>query len=633
MRITQAPLLLLLLLSAVARADERILSYDSDITVQTDATMTVTETIRVRAARTNIKRGIYREFPTLYEDRLGNRYRVGFEVLTITRDGHPEPYHTQKRDNGIRIYIGQKEVLLRPGEYRYAITYRTNRQLGFFADHDELYWNVTGNDWAFPIDQVSAHVHLPQSIPLSAVVLEAYTGAFGSKGADYVAEVSSDGVISFRTTRGLPRKHGLTIVVQWPKGHVVEPTLSDELVYLARDNRGLAVIAVGTGVLLAYYLLAWLKVGRDPPAGVIVPRYVPPKGFSPASMRFVRRMGYDHKTLATALVNLAVKGLLRIEEHEGKYTLTKTDKHGVEMAPGEQALLKRLFPHQRVIALVRSNHATIGAALEAHKSSLKRNYEKLYFLSNSGYLLLGMVISVAALIAGMVVAPARGETFAAAFMIVWLSVWTVAVVALVGSAVGAWRHVAANGVGKALQTTLFAIPFVFFEGMGLWMLSQTNGISVGGALIGLVAINLIFYQLLKAPTRAGRKLLDKIDGFRNYLEVAEGEQLKSRQLPQKTLDLFEIYLPYALALDVEQRWAEKFADVFAQIGGQQGAGYQPAWYQHSHDYTSMSDLTSSLGGALGSAISSSSHAPGSSSGGGGGGSSGGGGGGGGGGGW
>lgn len=631
MRLARVLPLLLWLLSVAALADERILSYDSDITVHRDATMTVTETILVRAEGRNIKRGIYRDFPTLYHDRVGNRYRVGFDVLAISRDGHPEPYHTQSRSNGVRIYIGEKGVLLRPGEHTYAITYKTNRQLGFFAGHDELYWNVTGNDWVFPIDQANARVHLPESIPFSQIALEAYTGAFGAKGTNYTAEVASDGVIRFRTSRGLPRKHGLTIVVQWPKGYVAEPTLSDKLTYLARDNRELAVIAVGAGVVLAYYLLTWLKVGRDPPAGVIVPRYVPPEGFSPASMRFVQRMGYDHKTLATALVNLAVKGLLRIDERDGKYTVTKTDRSGVEMAAGEQALVKKLFRNGGTINLVQSNHGTIRAALAAHKNSLRRNYERLYFLTNSGYLAPGIAISIVALIAGMLAA--RGETFAAAFMIIWLTVWTVAVVALLSAAVNGWRHVAAYGLAPALRATFFAAPFVFFEAMGLWMLSQTTGIGIGTALIVLVIINLIFYQLLKAPTRAGRRLLDKIQGFRNYLEIAEGEQLKSRRLPQKNLDLFEIYLPYALALDVEQQWAEKFADVFAQIDRQQAHGYRPTWYRHSHDYRSMSQLTSSLGSALGGAISSSSHAPGSSSGGGGGGSSGGGGGGGGGGGW
>ncbi len=633
MTVLRTWLLVLGLAANAVAADERILAYESDIEVHADATMTVMETIRVRAEGNKIKRGIYRDFPTLYKDRFGNQYRVGFEILAVTRDGQLEPYHTKPRSNGVRIYMGDKHVFLRRGEYTYAITYRTNRQLGFFADHDELYWNVTGNDWDFPIDNARARVHLPTSIPLSAIALEAYTGRFGAKGVDYDAKIDVDGNAYFEVTRPLGRQEGLTIVVMWPKGHVAESTLTDELGHLFSDNRHLAVIAAGMALLLAYYLLVWVKVGKDPEAGVIMAQYTAPKGFSPASMRFVRRMGYDHKTFAAAIVNLAAKGFLTIAEDGGTYTLEKTGKNPVEMAPGEQALVKKLFSGRNMIELVSANHAPIGRALEAHKKSLKRNYEKIYFLSNSAYLLPGVLISIGALIAGILALRSGREGFTALFLTVWLSVWTIAVVGLVTAAARSWRNVAAGGVGKALAATLFAIPFVFFEGMGLWMFAEVTAISLGVALILLVLVNMLFYQLLKAPTRVGRKLLDKIEGFRHYLEVAEGEQLKSRSLPRKTLDLFEIYLPYALALDVEQQWTEQFADVFAEIGKAQGRRYHPSWYRSSHGYSRIADMSASLGNALGSAISSSSRAPGSASGGGGGGSSGGGGGGGGGGGW
>jgi uncharacterized membrane protein YgcG len=633
MRVVHALPALLLLAANTVVADERILAYESDIEVHVDATMTVTETIRVRAEGNQIKRGIYRDFPTLYKDRLGNRYRVGFEIMAVTRDGEIEPYHMESRSNGVRIYMGDKNVFLRRGEYTYAITYRTNRQLGFFADHDELYWNVTGNDWAFPIDNASARVHLPTSIPLASIRLEAYTGRFGAKGTDYGAKVDIDGNAYFEVTRPLARQEGLTIVVMWPKGHIAEPALADELSYLFNDNRHLAVIAAGIALLLAYYLLVWVKVGKDPEAGVIMPQYTAPKEFSPASMRFVRRMGYDHKTFAAAIVNLAAKGFLTIEEDDSTYSLEKTGKNSVQMAPGEQALVSKLFGGRDAIELVSANHGSIRRALEAHKNSLKRNYEKIYFLSNSAYLLPGVLISIGALIAGALALPSGSEGFAAVFLTVWLSVWTIAVVGLVIAAVRSWRNVSAGGVGKALTATLFAIPFVFFEGMGLWMFAEATAISIGVALVLLVLVNMLFYHLLKAPTRVGRKLLDKIEGFRHYLQVAEGQQLKARLLPRKTLDLFEIYLPYALALDVEQHWTEQFAQVFADIRKEQGRRYHPSWYRSSHGYSRMSDMTASLGNSLGSAISSSSRAPGSSSGGGGGGSSGGGGGGGGGGGW
>ena len=135
----------LLLLTGLAQADERILSFHSDIEVNPDRSMIVTETIRVRAEGNKIKRGIYRDFPTRYTDHYGTDYHVGFQVLSVQRDGKAESYHQEDLSNGIRTYIGRSNVYLPQGDYTYTISYRTTKQLGFFTDFDELYWNVTGN--------------------------------------------------------------------------------------------------------------------------------------------------------------------------------------------------------------------------------------------------------------------------------------------------------------------------------------------------------------------------------------------------------------------------------------------------------------------------------------------------------
>jgi len=152
-------------------------------------------------------------------------------------------------------------------------------------------------------------------------------------------------------------------------------------------------------------------------------------------------------------------------------------------------------------------------------------------------------------------------------------------------------------------------------------------------LISAIVINLLFHQLLKAPTRAGRRLLDEMEGFRQFLEVAEREEMNFRNPPEKTPELFERFLPYALALGVEQHWMERFAGLFLRLE-ERGEHYRPVWY-HGNNWQvqNLGNFSNALGSSLGSALSSSSAAPGSSSGSGGGGSSGGGGGGGGGGGW
>jgi uncharacterized membrane protein len=154
-----------------------------------------------------------------------------------------------------------------------------------------------------------------------------------------------------------------------------------------------------------------------------------------------------------------------------------------------------------------------------------------------------------------------------------------------------------------------------------------------GAIV-VTFLTLVFFAIImRRPTLRGRKLLDEIVGFVDYIEIAEKDELNLRNPPDKTPHLFEALLPYALALGVEQAWSEKFTQVFASIHNPDGSRYRPSWYNGSWSTSNLSNTTNSLTSGLNSALASSVSAPGSSSGGGGGGFSGGGGGGGGGGGW
>lgn len=620
-----------LLLPDPAAAAERILAFHSQITVREDGGMRVVETIRVAAEGQRIRHGIYRDFPTEYRDRMGDRYRVGFHVVSVQRDHRPEAYHLQRRTNGVRVYMGSRDTILRPGTHTYTLSYRTDRELGFFKDHDELYWNVTGNGWAFPIAKASASVSLPAAIPPSAVRMKAYTGVAGARGQAYQASQDAGGTVHFATTRPLGPHQGLTIVVSWPKGYVHEPTATEQIGYVLRDNRGLLAGLGGLALLLLYYLLAWAKVGRDPAAGVIIPRYEPPSGFSPAAMRYIRRMGYDDKTFAAALVDLAVKGCVKITQQKRNFVLERLAGECDRRAPGESALLNKLFADARRISLEQANHRRIKQALGAHERSLERNYEKLYFLTNSLYAMPGVFVSLVT-IAGLVLLSPVAQKAQAAFMSFWLLVWTLGCAQLTLMAVRAWRsRRGAADTLRAVGIAAFAVPFMIFEGVGIYFLVQAASWTTVLIIVGAVGINWLFYQLLKAPTLAGRRLLDKIEGFRNYLEIAEKDELNVRHPVHRTPQLFEAYLPFALALDVEQPWAEKFADVLS-TAGKDGRSYSPVWYSGSSWSSShLGGFTGALGGALSSAISSSSTAPGASSGGGG--FSGGGGGGGGGGGW
>ena len=618
-------------------ATERILSFHSDITVNPDASMRVEETIKVRAAGEQIKHGIFRDFPTRYRDRLANPYVLGFEVQEVRRDGKPEPFHTEKLGNGVRVYIGDKDVFLDPGEHTYTLVYATNRQLGFFPDHDELYWNVTGNGWIFPIDEASATVALPGGIKRDALLLDGFTGPQGSLGTAFTWSVDGDARPTFTTTRPLAPGEGLTIVVSWPKGFVLEPTREMKIRWFLEDNASTLAGLIGLVVLLVYYIVVWAIVGKDPSRGVIMTLYEPPAGLSPAAVRYLQKMGFDDKTFAAAVINMAVARYLAIEEKDGEYTLKRAQAHRSALAADEKSVAEKLLGSATQIKLETANHAKISAAIQALKTALRMNLEKIYFLANRAYLIPGLLFSVLALAFVALAAPGESKVVAL-FLMVWLTGWSVGVYFLLSQALHAWRGYFSSPSHKvvafagAVGLSVMALPFVAGEIGGLVALAYTTSGTVILILLAMVAVNCLFHHLLKAPTHAGRKLMDQIEGFKMFLSAVEKDRLNMLNPPRLTPQLFEKYLPYALALDVEQQWSEQFSDALAQAG-ERAPAYSPTWYSGSSwGSLGAGGFASSFGSSFSSAISSSSTAPGSSSGGSGG-SSGGGGGGGGGGGW
>ena len=251
----------------------------------------------------------------------GRRYNVGFEVLSVKRDGESESYFIESISNGKRVYIGRKNYFLPRGQYTYDITYKTDRQLGFFEEYDELYWNVTGNDWSFSIDHASAVVTLPHGVNKHDIQLFAYTGRQGAKGTSYSHRFDESDRPVFRTTKKLHAREGLTISVAWSPGFVQRPGGVQTAINQFKNHTPELIGGGGLLGVLLYYLIIWLRIGRDPEKGTIIPRFEPPKGLSPAAVRYISKMGFDHRAFAAAVISMAVKGYISIVENDKKYTL------------------------------------------------------------------------------------------------------------------------------------------------------------------------------------------------------------------------------------------------------------------------------------------------------------------------
>jgi uncharacterized membrane protein YgcG len=615
--------------TAPAQAVERILRFVSDVEVERNGDLTVTETIRVQAEGNQIRRGILRDFPTTYARPDGGRVVVGFEVNAVTRDGAEENWTTEPLANGVRVRIGRAEVNLSTGPHEYVIRYRTTRQIGFFADYDELYWNATGTGWTFAIDSAEARVNLPEAVPFRQSSF--YTGPQGATGKDATIVEQRPGHIVFRTTRALPPGNGLTVAAAWPKGVVAPPTAGQQTGWWLQDNITGVVAGAGLAVLLGFYGFAWARFGRDPPRGTIIPLFGPPEGLSAAAVRFVERMGFDDRCFTAAIVDLGVNGHIKLTG-DGKQTVIEHRDGGKAIAPPERDLEGRLFAGKSSLQLTQTNYEPLGKAKNALKERLALAYDGTLFTDNYLWSGLGLVLAAVVLGAVIVLMLTTYDQDSAGLMLVGM---TGPLIPIVGGAylIRAGRRRDSFGMlFIVIGLVLIAVPVLC--GLAVMAASAHGPIDVLPGVAAYIAVPVAFlgFHWLQAPTVAGRKIMDQIEGFRQYLGVAEEDRLNALNPPDKTPQLFERFLPYAIALDVENRWAKRFAGVLAGAGA--GAAVS-TWYAGSHNWQSDPvGFADNLGGALSHTIASASTPPGSGDGGsGGGGSSGGGGGGGGGSGW
>lgn len=547
-------------------ASERISSFHSAIAIHTDGSMTVTETITVISAGEQIRHGIFRDFPTSYTGDWGTRYNIGFSIQTITRDGKQEPYQIKEHHNGVTIIIGDRDAILSPGTHTYTLTYTTQRQLGFFEHHDELYWNVTGNGWRLPIDKVTATVTLPQQLDPHKIHVEAYTGPQGARGTAYAAQVTADGVAQFTTTAPLGVREGLTIVVTWPKGLVTPPTAWINFWYFVQDNYRLLIMLFLLILWFFFYLTLLINVRKTRNFGTIIPLFTPPTTLSAAEVYYVARghlLAQPTKLLSIATVQAAVEGFLTISYEpqflSKRYTLVQ--KKQPESAPKPSAitaLVLQIFATKERIELSEKERPTIAQTISRLTFFVSQAYNHCF---STQYLFMGGISLVALLVSSFFL----------------LTPWL------------AWA---------------------------------------------ILPLFLLLFPLVRSYTPAGRQIMQEIEGFKLFLATTETERLEIIGTPPtRTPELYETYLPYAMALGVEKQWTKQFTPVFAKLQAE-GHPYTPVWFIGApFTVETMPAFASSLQNSLNSSISSSTTTPGSSSGSGGGGSSGGGGGGGGGGGW
>ncbi|WP_286953880.1 MULTISPECIES: DUF2207 domain-containing protein [Aminobacterium] len=635
---------LFVFLAFPVRAEEKILLFSSAAAVKSDSSLEVRENITVAVEGKSIRRGIFRDFPTIYKGASGRTVRVDFWVKEALLNGNEVPYRTEPRSNGVRIYLGDPDKLAPLGTQTYSLSYVTTGQIGFWGEYDELYWNVTGNDWAFPIEKVIFSVTLPEKVSFLSV--DIYTGFQGERGKD--ARLLPDG--SVETTRRLLPNEGLTVAYSWAKGVVFPP--KQPLRYTFFDKFGIWFFLVTPLLLLTYYVIVWRRWGKDPLRKPVIPLFYPPEELGPGFLRYVKQMGMDNVCFTAEILNLAVKGFIVIEEltlEEAMERLRQVGENGVlkgivalssklagrryslrlvkeralfeNFSSEEKILLSSLFGNGREELLLRqSNYKILEEARERLEQYYRQSAKPLFskntllwaggfFIPLSFFLLLrwGGQIQLAAFLMG----------------------GTGALMVIGSVILSAWRgfHRKRRFIPQIITIIMLSLFFSSLAGSFLFTLSSAKK-SMLLLPLAIAAIALVFRKLITVRTERGNDILGVAEGLAMYINTAERHRLEMFNPPEETPEVFERLLPYAFALDGAKTWANRFNELLRK------KEYHSTWYvgkDASIFYTGegISDITSSVANS----IASSSVVPGSSSGRGGGGFAGGGGGGGGGGGW
>ena len=524
--------------SAAAARQLVIQHFDDTVVISADGTVEVTENIEVRFSGTNWH-GIYRAIPVEYTDPHGFDYKLLIDPIAVTDEtGHPLKYERsqQGRNTRFKIYVPNPDNSVRT----VVIRYRVLDALRFFDDHDELYWNVTGNESDMPVESATASIQLPAGV--TGLHATAFTGTTGSRAED--ARIDTlENIVNIATTRPLGRFQGLTAVVGWDKGFVHPPSSSAKVWLFLRSNWPLFLPIV---VFAVMFWLWWTR-GRDPARLAIAVQYEPPDKLTPGECGTLVDNEAAMRDITATLVDLAVKGYLTIEQtdeshllglsHSKSYTfhLKKPPALWTGARAHEQQMLSALFDG--------------GANPDVKLSQLQNHfYTSLPAIRNS--------IFDALMTDGYYLH--RPDTVRQAYI----------------------------GGGIVIGILLFVLSGVLSTRFGMAPLPWIVSAVISGAVI------CIFGWFMPARTLTGARTLERVLGFEDFLGRVESDRIERIE---RTPDLFEKFLPYAMALHVEKKWVQSFAGIAMQppqwYQGPYGAGFVPYIFVNDLNMMSMQAAT------------------------------------------
>lgn len=512
---------------------EKFLLFDTRINVHPDTQITVTENITVNALHQQIRRGIYRDIPLALTEKV--------TVKSLAMDGATHPFFTENKSGALRINFGNDDYIPQ-GVHTYLLTYTFDGAIDFYKNYDELYWNVTGNDWNFVIDKARLSVTLPQGASIQQNGISIYTGSKGAK-ENNARQVAP---LTFETTRPLAPYEGFTVAIPFNKGFFVQPPLVKRL--LASLSWIPLLFASVFILLFVYFVITWYKVGRDPDY-LAITQYEPPENISPAYMQYLHDRSATNKTLASMLISLSMKGYLKIKPNTSFLSTNRAEIHYTgkkheNLPPDEEMVLNRLLGNG-IFVLGPSSADKLRKVFEELKKYFEKE-SKEYIITNSSYLSFAVILVTILAILPPLMFKHPELIFINAHFSVFFTAFTFPM------------H---KPLHKLIAATIVtAFYSVFFIGISGFM----SPLFICQSLFIIGMWGLSFYStLIQNVTPKGRDVLAQIAGFEKYMKIAEPNRFAASD-PQDAERIFCDYLPYAFALGMENKWMKKFEKILSK---------------------------------------------------------------------
>jgi len=512
--------LFVLSITASASASLRITEFLAEIEVLSTGEITVSETLDVLFYTPH--HGIFREIPVSYRRPTGENLTIGVKITSITSDDSAVPYTTKRSGRNLVIRIGDPDRTI-TGAHTYTIRYAVNRALLFNNEnYIQLYWNVTGDDWQIPIDHATALVRLPESVAGLEVPTTSYLGYSGSNARGQPARQDPEGRLVFEAGALSPGE-GLTIDIAIPRvaSGIPAPTAGQKILWFVMANK-YALLPI---LALVGMSLLWWKKGKDPAKGTIAPRFESPAGMHAGQAGVLFDDRADLRDISAMVIGLAVKGYLKIKElrEEELGLVDKVKGLFGRTAPLDFEFIKVKEPDEKISKVERTLFDAIFDSDHPDKRPLSS-------LENEFYKVLPSLKSN--LYAGLIKQgyyPHNPERTR--------------------------RSYASTGI------------IILIGGVAVGIAARSLYLGAAIAACGLIV--LAFSPIMPRKTTKGVRVLRDLLGLAEYIGRAEVEKMEFHDAPEKSPQLFEKLLPYAIALNLTSIWTKQFEGLFE---------HPPEWY-------------------------------------------------------